>query len=395
MSSRELAERLTSLHRKHYGRDPQVISYAPGRVEVLGNHTDYNLGTVLSAAIDKGHCFAISSNEGKGLRLLAGDLEEIASFNLEQISPMEKAPWARYIKGVFYYLKERGLEIKDFDCSFLGSIPVGSGLSSSAALEVSAAFAAQEKCGIWLDPKEIAALCRDAESIFAGCNCGLLDQFSSIFGKKHSLIHSDFKDLSVRSVAIPEDIRFLIVTPEITHSLADSPYNARRESCESAVEVLGTFLSYPVKSLRDVSPKDFEKFKKELPEELAKRAAHIIGEIYRVSVGVDALQRGDIDEFGQLMYLSHESSRDLFENSTPELDLVVEAARESGALGARLSGGGWGGSLIVLARAEEETNLLKTITKNCEKHNLAVKTRVAVPSDGARVLYNSNRENHE
>lgn len=386
MNLDELSRNLAALHKTRWGREPEVVAFAPGRAEVLGNHTDYNLGTVLSTAVDMGHCFSVSRNNGEGLRLLAGDLGEAVPFSLDSVGPVAEAPWASYVKGVFYNLTGRGIPVDNLDCSFLGNIPVGSGLSSSAALEVSAAFAAMELYGTRLDEKETAKLCRDAESRFAGCNCGLLDQFSSIFGQSHSLIHTDFRSLEVTAVPLAEDIRFLIVTPQVTHRLSESPYNERRESCEQAVRELSSSLPEPVASLRDVSPADFALHRRELTPEAAKRAAHVIGEIDRVARGVQALKSGDLEAFGDLMYQSHESSRTLFENSAEELDLAVSAAKEAGAPGARLSGGGWGGSLIVLARAGDIDRLEQGITGACVRHGLTVRVRPVVPSDGARIL---------
>lgn len=392
MSTDALAQTLIALHVNRYGTEPDIVTFAPGRAEVLGNHTDYNQGTVLSCAIDMGHCFAVSGNTGEGLRLLAGDLGETACFSLDTIRPVDGAPWASYVKGVFYNLAERGIRIENLDCSFLGNIPVGSGLSSSAALEVSAAFAAMEMAGIRLDPKETAALCRDAESRFAGCNCGLLDQFSSIFGKNHCLIHTDFRTLDVKDVPLADDICFLIVTPDVAHRLSDSPYNERRESCERAVRELSAILAEPVESLREVSPADFALYRRQIAPDAAKRAAHVIGEIDRVARGVTALGRGDTETFGELMYQSHESSRTLFENSAAELDLVVAAAHEAGAPGARLSGGGWGGSLIVLARTTDLERLDHDIIERCAGKGVSVTIRPVVPSDGARVLRENKKK---
>lgn len=387
MKRKQLAEALKTLHQKHYGQFPRVISFAPGRVEVLGNHTDYNKGTVLSAAIDRGHAFAVSQNNGQGIRLLAGDLEEKVSFELDSISPVPGAGWASYIKGVFYYLKEKGLKIENMDCSFLGNIPIGSGLSSSAALEVSSAYAVQEYCGRWLDKIETARLCREAESRFAGCNCGLLDQFSSIYGKAHGLIHSDFRDFTVRTLALPGETVFLIVTPQEKHKLSDSPYNARRRSCEKAVDELSAFLPYSISSLRDVLPQDFEVFKNRISFEDAKRAAHIIGEIERVALAEKALNEGNISYWGELLYQSHASSHSLFENSTPVLDKVVEIARKSGALGARLTGGGWGGSLIVLTEKAKAHELKRKILKKSREAGIETKQLLIEPSDGAEIVY--------
>ena len=386
-----LSEQIIRLHRKAFGTPPDVISFAPGRVEVLGNHTDYNMGAVLSTAIDLGHCFAISSSntDAQNIRLLIGDWGQIVDFDLESRSPGDGA--ARYVKGVFYYLKKSGLPICSWNCSFLGNIPIGSGLSSSAALEVSSAFAAQEFCGQWLSSMETAKLCQEAEQQFAGCNCGLLDQVSSIYGKAHSLVHSDFRNLQIRNIPLMEDIIFLILIPQIAHELADSPYNERRASCEKAVTELNGLLSSPVQSLREVNFDEFDKLKNRISPEAAKRAAHVIGEIERVRLGEQAILNKDIDHFGHLMYQSHESSRCLFENSTPEQDRIVEIARNCGALGARLTGGGWGGSLIALTRKEEAKDLSEKIAGQCSKVKLPVRVLSIEASGGAQII--QNREN--
>lgn len=387
---RELAAKLTALHEKHFGVRPAVIAWAPGRAEVLGNHTDYNGGCVLSAAIDRGHCFAISPGREPGFRLLAGDLETVTRFDTATISPVDGAPWAGYVKGVFYYLKERGVPADSWDCSFLGNIPVGSGLSSSAALEVSAATAAGALTGITLDPVDIARLCREAEFRFAGCNCGLLDQMSSLFGREEHLLKTDFRDLSVSCVPTPPELRFLMVTPAVTHTLTESPYNRRRESCLQAVRELAPFLNREPASLREITPGEFEQFRGRIDPEAARRAAHVIGEMERVEQGAAALASGDITRFGELMYLSHESSRSNFENSAPELDRIIEAARSAGAPGARLSGGGWGGSLIVLTRAAEEQNLTDNLIRFCTDGGLNVRITPLKPSGGAKVLQASS-----
>lgn len=381
-----LAEKLTTLHAKHYGTAPSVIAYAPGRAEVLGNHTDYNQGTVLSTAIDKGHCFSISPNKNQGLRLLAGDLEQIVSFDLKEISPVIEAEWASYVKGVFFFLKEKGLPIENWDCSFLGNIPVGSGLSSSAALEVASAYAAQEFTGKWLEKIEIAKLCRESEAQFAGCNCGLMDQFSSIYGEEHCLIHSDFQTLNVSAVTIPKEILFLMITPKVSHRLASSPYNKRRNSCEQAVKELSDLLPQPINFLREIELSKFNELKDKIDPESAKRAAHIVNEIKRVEEGVKMLAAGNIKLFGELMYSSHESSRLDFENSCTELDQIVDAAKEAGALGARLSGGGWGGSLIVPVEEENASAIGERILKILDQENLEIKINTIRPAAGATIL---------
>ena len=387
MYDNTVVEQTIAIHTETYGTKPTAVSYAPGRIEVLGNHTDYNEGTVLSAAINMGHCFCISASTEPGVRLTAGDLRKTTSFDPKTDARLPKEfQWANYVKGVMFYLHEQGIDIDSVDCTFLGSIPMGAGLSSSAALEVATAFAVLEYTGQKLDKKTIGILAQKAENNFAGCNCGLLDQFSSIFGVHHGLIHSDFRSLETYPVKLPDDVVFLMINPHIKHALADSPYNARRISCELAAAELDTLLDHPVKALRDVSFEEFAANREQLDPEAAQRAAHIIGEITRVEQGVQMLANNQLEAFGQFLFDSHETSRIEFENSCPELDLVVEAAREAGALGARLSGGGWGGSVVALVHAADAKKICKKIIATCKKHDLEPTAEIIIPSAGATVI---------
>ena len=283
MSDQNVVEKAMAIHTETYGRAPTAVAYAPGRVEVLGNHTDYNEGTVLSAAINMGHCFCISESGRNGVRLTAGDIMETTEFDAATDERLPRqVQWANYVKGVMFYLRGQEVELDAVDCTFLGSIPMGAGLSSSAALEVATAFAVLEYTGKQVDKKEIGLLAQAAENNFAGCNCGLLDQFSSIFGVKHGLIHSDFRSLETYPVQLPDDVVFLMINPHVKHALADSPYNERRASCEKAAAELDALLNHPVKALRDVSWEEFEAYRDRIDPEAARRAAHVIGEITRV-----------------------------------------------------------------------------------------------------------------
>lgn len=368
-------------HIRIYGKEPERMAWASGRIEVLGNHTDYNSGTVLAAAIDRGHGFCISHSSQNGIRLHAADVGQTVSFSLQDQSKVPGAAWADYVKGVFFLLeKEMARTIAGLDCTFLGNIPMGAGLSSSAALEVAAATALAGLLNAELDRKTIGALCREAEHRFAGTNCGLLDQFSSLFGQEHSLIHCDFQTLEISAVSLPDDILFLIVNPHIKHSLADSPYNERRQRCEQAARELG------IHTLRDVSAEAFAANRSKIDPAAAKRAAHVVGEIDRVERGAAFLKDGQIGEFGRLLFESHRSSVENFENSCPELDAVVEAARAAGAYGARLSGGGFGGSAIVMVDAVHADGISARIKTLCAEKGLSPDLLPAVPSAGAHLV---------
>jgi galactokinase len=387
MYDEQLVKKTMVIHAQNYGSEPATVAYAPGRIEVLGNHTDYNEGTVLSAAINMGHCFCISESNQPGVRLTAGDLGESTTFNPADGAPLDKeVQWANYVKGVMYFLREYGVEIDGIDCTFLGSIPMGAGLSSSAALEVATAYAVLAHTGKTIDQTDIARIGQRAEHDFAGCSCGLLDQFSSIHGVHHGLIHSDFRTLETFPVKLPDDIVFLMINPHVKHALAESPYNARRKSCEKAAAQLNELLDHEVRALRDVSAEEFEAHKNNIAPEAALRATHIVHEITRVEKGVKLLHEGNIESFGQFMYDSHETSRNHFENSCEELDTVVEAARDAGALGARLSGGGWGGSVVALVHAADADAICKRIIETCRTKGLEPTAETIIPSSGATII---------
>jgi galactokinase len=387
MYDKKMVEKAMDRHQETYEKMPTAVAYAPGRIEVLGNHTDYNEGTVLSAAINMGHCFCISASSKPGITLTAGDIGATTSFTLESNDRLAKeVQWANYVKGVMYNLRDQGIGIDAVNCTFLGSIPMGAGLSSSAALEVATAYAVLEYTGQTLDKTDIGILCQAAECNFAGCNCGLLDQFSSIFGVHHGMIHSDFRTLETHPVKLPDDVVFLMINPHIKHTLAESPYNERRISCEKAAKELDALLTQPVRALRDVSWDDFSCFRHQLDPEAARRAAHVIGEIDRVEKGVKLLDQDRLEAFGQLLFDSHESSRTCFENSCSELDTVVEAARKAGALGARLSGGGWGGSVVALAHAADADSICTDIINSCSAKGLQPTAEIIIPSAGATVV---------
>lgn len=381
-----LLRKVQEQHIRRYNRPADLTAFAPGRIEVLGNHTDYNAGTVLSAAINFGHSFCISRSVKPGIRLHAADVEQTAEFDASNDQKVPGAGWADYVKGVFFLLQEKlGRKIDGFDCTFLGNIPMGAGLSSSAALEVASATALLGLLNSELDKKEIGRLCREAEHRFAGTNCGLLDQFSSLFGREHSLIHSDFRTLEVSPVPLPADVEFLVVNPHVKHRLADSPYNERRERCEQAAAEFAALLPHPVKALRDVPPEEFAEFRSQINPAAAKRAAHIVGEIARVEKGVALLHSGQIEAFGKLLFESHRSSIEHFENSCPELDIVVEAARAAGAPGARLSGGGFGGSAIVMVYADRAESISEKMASLCEARGLHPDFLEIIPSAGAGI----------
>ena len=371
-----------------FGRAPDVVAYAPGRVEILGNHTDYNEGYVLSAAINFGTYFAVARREGPASRLVAGDVMEEVAFEADNPQPSKDRMWSNYVKGVLSGLNAIQKPAHGFDAMFLGNIPLGSGLSSSAALEVSSGFAFARLYGLSVGNLEMAKIGQRAEHDFAGVKCGLLDQFSSINGKKDCLVWSDFRTYDVKTEKLGEDVCFLMCNTNARHALVDGAYNERRQRCEQGAAFFASVLDHPVSALRDVSWAEWLDYKDEMDEITAKRCAHPIGEDERVLSGIDMLRNGNLKGFGRLMFESHDSSRNYFENSCPELDTIVDAAQATpGVLGARLSGGGFGGSVVVLVDKEQVASVETTLRNayaHC--HGSRCDTRVITCSDGARIV---------
>ncbi|GIV17053.1 MAG: galactokinase [Armatimonadota bacterium] len=345
----EVVEQARKSFQERYGRLPTAYGIAPGRVEVLGNHTDYNGGYVMSAAIDRVTVVAAGKSSSVQCRVFAQQKGTEASFTLDAIQRDPHDRWADYVKGVVVELQKVGISIEPFEAVVTGNVPIGAGVSSSASLEVATAMAIMELHGASLPRWEIAKLCRRAENEFVGMPCGILDQFSSVFGEKDSILFLDTRTEEHEAMALPGDSFGLILIHSMAqHTLVSGDYATRHRECMEAAAWFRERLGQHVQLLRDVSWEEFLRWEAQMPEPLRRRARHVISENKRVLDGREALHRGDIARLGELMFASHESSRVDYENSTPELDLLVGLAREHGAIGARLTGAGWGGATINL-----------------------------------------------
>ena len=389
MINQDVYNELLEKYKAHYGKAPTVVSYAPGRIEVLGNHTDYNEGYVFSAAINYGTFFAISTNEDGVNRIVAGDLMHEVTFPLTGAAAVKEDTWANYVIGTVAGLNDLKPQDKGFDAMFLGNVPMGFGLSSSAALEMCTAKAVCQLYAIAADNVTLAKIGQAAERDYAGCPCGLLDQISSLCGVEGMLVKTDFRTLDIETVDMGSSVCFLMCNPHAKHALVDGQYATRRQACEDAAAYFAKVLPHPVAALRDVSMAEWEAHKEGLDATVAKRAAHPIGEDERVLEGAALLAKGDLTGFGKLLFASHESSRTMFENSCTELDNVVEVTKTvEGVLGARLSGGGFGGSAVVLVETDKAEAAAKAIAAAYNaKTGADCEVSMIQPSRGASIVY--------
>ena len=368
MLNQEVYDKVVATFEAKFGAKPAKVAYAPGRIEVLGNHTDYNEGFVFSAAIDKGTFFAASPADDDKITLVALDMDETYEVELSAVAPVKSGmTWANYPLGTFNWLFEgRPTEANlGFKAVFGGNIPLGAGLSSSAALEMATVLALQKIYGTSFGRTELAKIGQKAEHTFAGCPCGLLDQASSLYGMAGALVKSDFRSNVFETVNLGDKVAFMMVKSNAKHALVDGAYASRRQACEDAAKYFACVLKKGgVTHLRDVTAAEWILYRGGLSETTAKRAIHPIGEDERVLQGAALLAKGDLKGFGALMYDSHESSRNWFENSCEELDAIVDAAKAIPEVyGARLSGGGFGGSCCLLVDPAAAEKIATAISK--------------------------------
>jgi galactokinase len=335
-----------------YGAPPQVVVRAPGRVNLIGEHTDYNDGFVLPAAIDRSIAFAGRKRADRLVRVHSLDFDASVEFNLEDIQKDGKNLWSNYIRGVSKYLEEDGHRLSGADMVFGGDVPREAGLSSSAAVEVGTAAFWKNLLRLEVDPVYLVKLSRKAENQFVGVPCGIMDQFISALARKNHALFLDCRDLSYRHVPLRDDVKIVVCNSGVKRALAQSEYEVRLNQCRQAVAEIAP-RGLAVKSLRDVAPADLEAARSVLSGILFRRARHVISENQRVLEAVKVLESGDLERFGQLMNASHESLRDDYEVSSKELDVLVELAwKQPGVLGARMTGAGFGGCTVNLVRQE-------------------------------------------
>ncbi len=354
---------IIEIFNSHFSEKAKIEVTAPGRVNLLGEHVDYNQGPVLPAAIHLSVTLAAApwqqgTLERPAIKLYAVDLEETCSFFLDCIhekvdvdgTPLPE--WALHPAGVAWALQQAGYHVKSSCVAYTSSIPMGAGLSSSAAIQVAFAVLWQALGGWDLDRLELATLCQKAENQFVGVSSGLMDQFTSACGVAGHALFFDTRDLSCTPVPLPENSTLVIANTGIMRSLVNSEYNLRKEACEQAVLLLKKHIP-EIQSLRDIKTTEFAAYGPFLPDPIRQRAEHVVKEIHRVQSAYQALLRHDKQALGALMFAGHRSLRDLYEVSIPELDLLVELARDlPGIIGARLTGAGFGGCTVNLVECD-------------------------------------------
>ncbi len=367
-----------------YGRKPRVFR-APGRVNLIGEHTDYNEGFVMPAAIEFSTWVAAAPRADRKLAIHSENFSESREFPLDDAGAQPEKHWSDYVRGVAVVLERAGHKLSGADLYIRGEVPIGSGLSSSAAIEISTEMALLALSGISLDRKRIALFGQAAENEFVGMRCGIMDQFISCHGQANHALMLDCRSLDYRLLPLPPSARLVICNTMVHHALAGGEYNKRRADCEAGVKHLSQFLP-GIKSLRNVTLADLEKhagapFMRSIqvgnepkfhgggmPEVVYRRCRHVVSEIARTEQAAGALVSGDLETFGKLMHDSHVSLRDDYEVSCAELDVMVDlASKVKGVYGARMTGGGFGGCTINLVQAEHVDEFKATVAPGYQK----------------------------
>ncbi|MEW6264913.1 MAG: galactokinase [Thermodesulfobacteriota bacterium] len=356
-----LKTRLISWFEDRFGEGPQLLVRAPGRVNLIGEHTDYNQGWVMPLAIDRAVWIALRPRPDRRVRVFSVAFSEMLDFSLERLR-REGPVWGEYIKGVAWAMKHRGQALAGWEGVLDGDVPIGAGLSSSAALETAAVKAFAEVGGLKLTGADLAEIGRRAENDWVGVSCGVMDQMISAGGVAGHALLIDCRSLSAEVVPLPAGFTVMVLDTATRRGLMDSAYNQRRSECQAAADF------FKVPSLRDLALKDFESRTDPPEEHLRRRVRHVLSENERTLDAAEAMRRGEAETLGRLMTASHQSLKDDFEVSTPALNVMVEAAMSlPGCLGARLTGAGFGGCAVALVRQEECARFQKEVVFLYEK----------------------------
>jgi galactokinase len=389
MSSRVLSSEvacglLAARFREMFGTSARLFR-APGRVNVIGEHTDYNDGFVMPAALGFYTWVAAAKREGRVLEAYSAHFDEKISLSLDELSGPPRRHWSDFIRGVAAGLQNGGYKLAGANLVIHGEVPLGAGLSSSAALEVATALALGSVSGIDVPPLDLVKLCQKAEHEFVGTRCGIMDQFVAVYGATGHALMLDCRSLEYQLLPMPDNFRLVVCNSMVRHELASGEYNRRRADCEEGVKLLQPHLP-EIRALRDVEVADLEAWKQVLPSTVYRRCRHVVTEDQRVLAAAKALQSGEAERFGNLMYESHTSLRDDYEVSCKELDLLVDlASSRAGVYGARMTGGGFGGCTVNLLRADAADSFKEHISQAYrEATGIIPEIYVCEPAQGAQ-----------
>lgn len=391
---------IRELFQKRFGREPLYVVQAPGRVNLIGEHTDYNEGFVLPVAIDKRVVIAASPRCDRKVALYSCDYDSLNEFSLESIVRDDLKPWSNYPRGVADLLQKQGHQFNGMDALITSDLPMGAGLSSSAAFELASAWAflmaGRQKGGVesetfspleMPEPLDLIRLCREVENEFVGVQCGIMDQFISALGRRQHALFLDCRTLSYQQVPLPDSVKIVVCNTGVKRELAGSEYNKRRSECNQGVRFFKERIEN-ISALRDVPSSSLERLSSGMDPLIQKRCRHVISENERVLESVRSLQAGDLERFGQLMNASHESLRRDYEVSSKELNVMAEIAlQQAGVLGSRMTGAGFGGCTVSLVRNESVNLFARQVKERYQRETgIAAEIYVCNTSDGAGIV---------
>ncbi len=387
MINESLVENLTDEFKRTFRQNPLIVR-SPGRVNIIGEHTDYNEGYVLPAAIDKACYLAIGLRKDQDIHLVAKDLNQSNVTSLSHIKPAPDGGWPNYILGVVAQLQHRGIAVPGFNAVVSSDIPIGAGLSSSAALECATAFALDALSGARLTRLEMVKMAQKAEHEYAGVQCGIMDQFASMLGKKDHVIRLDCRTLAYDYIPFKlEGLKILLLNTNVKHALASSEYNTRRKECEQAVEWVRAHIP-GVNALRDITEGMLDRYVRPKDQNIDARARFVVQEIARLTIGCEDLAQGHVRALGEKMFATHYGLQDMYQVSCPELDFLVNAvAHKKEVIGARMMGGGFGGCTINLVEEQAIPELIRELKPLYERQtNLPLSYYITSIEDGTTII---------
>ena len=382
----ELSNKIKKKFKELFKEEPLIVR-SPGRVNLIGEHTDYNYGFVLPAAIDMAVYFGITSRSDNLCRLFASDMNESYEFNVDKLIYSDRV-WPNYLIGIVDQLIKRGYKLSGFNCVFGGNIPIGAGLSSSAAIEAGLAFALNHLFNLGIDKLELVKISQKAENEFVGVNCGIMDQYINLYGENGKALRIDCRSLEYEYFPFDyKNISIVLFNSNVSHSLASSEYNQRRKECSIGVDIIKREM-HDVESLRDVSADLLKEFQNKIDPIIYRRCKYVIEENTRLLKACDALKIHDLNTFGSLMYQTHEGLCKDYEVSCKELDYLVDLTLDiSTVYGSRMMGGGFGGCTINLIENEAIDEVSKYVTENYKnKFNLQANTYITKISGGTNII---------